>query len=676
MDTDPALSQAQTCDTVNPAPDESSFSFTPIKALKALPRLWERKPSTPFKGGIKSKKLWKRFQTSFSNMQSLESSTALDNNAWQTAVNASGDASHARGVKRLRIESDELEDRTRPQSHRPENSFLETKWESEISWKRRKMPDALFNVYDENLQNKRTGPISEGDIHIHHDLGAEGDLSMTASPVLLKKLRSPSRTPVFHDGLHAASLDSPAADAKTMENQYSRLADTTIDNVTQDSNSNGAMATPSKVVRSLTQAQEGTLVRSALRSSLDGEDAELLSDFLSKAKAKRAAKAALITSQDTDGAEKSSGSEESPDTECLTPRSRRALEDLDANSPSPIKIQVSPSKGDGIPNDDSCDGIITKLTAEDVEEPAPASPVCRRSSRVKAPAPNAPPARNMISLRRAKGTEFVFLQRTEAQELALVTKRNTKHNRGDAMMPKYTLQAIAQQQHNESAAADSKVSRTHRSRKQVSWNEERLVEYEDDILLSSDDAATAEQGESSTHDVGEGSSRSCPESKRPEKKTASSTRSSRSLAQQKTNRDTASSELEGGPTAPMLAPASATPRSRRVRRLADSTMISGTPVKTGSGRISKPPAASAPAVAVSAAAPLTPTKARRKLIPKSPSASLLPAPAAKVNGTSDQSFVSGIPTRSGANSENTKRKSMLEASAGCTPMPRRVRART
>lgn len=491
------------------------------------------------------------------------------------------------------------------------------------------MPDAPIDIYDETAQNN-TSPTENDALAAatSASLNANGDLAVAPSP-------QPN-------------------------------------NAAEDGNGDKA-TTATEAVQDLTQEQEGTLVRSALRSSLDGEDAVLLNDFLSKAQAKRAAKAMMIDSQDADAAEKSSSPEQSPDEECATPRSRRALETLDTNSPSPIKVQVSPSKGDVIPDDEAKENGISKDPQED--ESAPASPACRRSTRVKAPPANAPPVRNTIALRRAKGNEFVFLQRTEAQELALATKRNTRHNKGHSVLPQAALEAMAQQ--NEGSATDSdKQSKSDRkgssnrrpnaSQKHVSWNELRLAEYEDERQTPED--PEPEEVDSSKSDVG-GTSRSRSAAKRSDKKSMSSGRSSRNQVQ-----NASSAESESGPTAPPAAAAGATPRSRRVRRLGDSTMTSGTPVKTGSGRISKPPVASAPAEAP--AGPSTPTKARRKLTPKSPSASASMLPALTSKTTTDQPFVSGIPTRSAASSEGSKRKSMIQTNAGCTPMPKRIRSRT
>ncbi|KAJ5983425.1 hypothetical protein N7481_005524 [Penicillium waksmanii] len=668
MGTDPAQPQAQACGLAD-STDDNSFRFTPIKAIRALPRLWERKPATPFKGGLKPRKLWKRFQTSFSNMQTLQDTTAIiESDALQTAINTSQDSNYVRGTKRMRVGSEETQNHTEaPQAGR---SFFETKWDSEAARKKRKLPDSLFDIFDEKKQNtplfagsQFDGPAentSANEIGKHLE-NVNMDFATATSSRPLEMLQGPSRTPVYQDDAHAESSEPSGSESMAAVGEASSLAaEEQSADVVEDLQSE-------KNSRSGTDTHQG--LRSALRSSLDGEDAELLNDFLSKAKAKRAAKATLMNAQEphVDATEKSSSSEDSPEAECVTPRSRRALEDLDTNSPSPVKVQVSPSKKGETVHDDETREIVAKKDLQD-DEQAPASPAYRRSSRVKAPPAEAPVAPNAISLRRAKGTEFVFLQRTETQELALATKRNTRNNRGKSVMPKYVLEAMSQQNEPSEATESDRPGRKDRkdnsyrqSRKNVSWNEERLAEFEDEVQSS--ESQEEEVGAISKNDVG-GTSRARSGAKKTEKKAVSSSRSSRSQVQQETRDDCA--DAASGPTTST----SAAPRSRRVRRLGESTMTSSTPMKTGSGRISKPPVASTPAVA--AVGPSTPTKGRRKLVPKSPSSSMLPTPATK---SAEQSFASGIPTRS-LTSEGPKRKSMLEASAGCTPMPKRVRART
>jgi len=539
-----------------------------------------------------------------------------------------------------------------------------------------KLPDTPFDIFDEKTQSAPLFAESQFDGPAEN-VNAQNpsknlkevniDFATTASPLPSSMQQTPRQTLVYQDEADAEGWGSSASEAIASAEQESE-ASTEEQHAAANSASNEGIAeaapTPTKAVQALTQEQKGKLVRSALRSSLDGEDAELLNNFLSRAKAKRAAKA---QEPETDETEKSSTPEDSPDAECATPRARRALEDLDTNSPSPVKAQVSPLKGEIIADDETPDLLTKKNHQDNVDdEQAPANNACRRSTRVKAPSVEAPSARNKISLRRAKGTEFVFLQRTEAQELALATKRNTRNNRGQSVMPKYALETLALQTEIPEATESARPGRKPRkgpsgrqTRKNVSWNEERLAAYEDEEQAPE---LQDEEEEVSKKDVS-GTSRARSGAKKPEKKSLSSSRSSRSQMQEESREENA--DIESGPT---TSTAAATPRSRRMRRVGESTMTSGTPVKTGSGRISKPPVTSTSTVA----GPSTPTKGRRKLVPKSPSSSMLPTPATK---TAEQSSASGIPTRA-ISSEGPRRKATLEASAGCTPMPKRVRART
>ncbi|KGO64605.1 hypothetical protein PITC_093320 [Penicillium italicum] len=654
----------QACSS-NP-PTESSFSFTPIKALGVLPRLWDRKPSTPVRAGDKTRKLWKRIRFPFTSMN-----TATQ--VQTSGIGASKNPDYQRGVKRQCVDPAEADHET--EAEQRGRSFLETKWEMQASRKRRKMPEFNFNIHDEGSQEVFgfTANQAEGTLN-----DVVGDVATNASPQPLSDLRKTPKTPVYNDAM-ATGLDPTVSDTKTAQDLQSRPSSqdalAAIDNAAEDQTN---VVSTTESVQDLTQEQEIKLVRSALRSSLDGEDAELLNDFLSRANAKRAAKA--THPEDAKSTQMSSSPEESREVVCSTPPARRVLEELTTNSPSPVKLQFSPSKYDvkhGADGADDREDIIPK----EIKEEAPSSPGYRRSTRTKGS--STPAMRNTISFRRAKGTEFVFQQRTETQQVAMATKRNTRLNKGKSVTPMVALEALAQQlgeeesqsgnSQNEGSTLKETNSRgLNKPRKQVSWNEERMAEYEE-YREPMDDQEDEEEGDRCTNDVG-ATPRPRPESKRPAKKAESGHRSSRSQTQ-KADENADSGATESGPT-PTTAPATVTPRSRRVRRLGDSGMLgSGTSVKTGSRSTGKPPAPSASAVA--AVAPSTPTKGRRKLAPKSPSSSKLPARASRsANTTTDQPFVSGIPTRSSQSTDDGQRQSMLQMSAGCTPTARRVRSRS
>lgn len=115
--------------TTNP-PTESSFSFTPIKALSALPRLWDRKPSTPVRAGDKSRKLWKRIRFPFGGMKTESEGQSTGIGA---AKNPTSD--YQRGVKRRCVDPSDAEQETEMEQRG--RSFLETKWEMQASRKKR-----------------------------------------------------------------------------------------------------------------------------------------------------------------------------------------------------------------------------------------------------------------------------------------------------------------------------------------------------------------------------------------------------------------------------------------------------------------------------------------------------------------------------------------------------------
>ncbi|KAJ5722160.1 hypothetical protein N7488_000195 [Penicillium malachiteum] len=604
---------------------ENSFSFTPIKALRAIPRLWERKPTTSYRAGPKSRKLWKRVCTSFAGMQSLETSSVLENDAFQTAINASRDASYVRGVKR-RCVGDDQNDRPVFKMHQPNRSIIETKWEADTSRHRRKMAEAPLNIFDDNLQN------------------GQEDLAMTGSPQPLSFQQSPFKTQVFNEEMAFESMLRRASENHQATNN-------------SDADHNSAMApTPTKPAQDDTQKMKGKLMRSALRSSLDGSDTELLNDFLSRAKAKRDAKAAIINQQDNT-TNSASSSEDAAEIEPSTPQPRRALGAKNGNSPSPIKVIISPKKTVQSQENEPQENKPSKEVLNE-EEVAAASPTCRRSTRAKAPQVAAP-APNPIALRRAKGNEFIFLTRTDAQKLALLTKKNTRLNMGNSVLPKYVLESMADEWSD--AASDTEPFQSKRrshAKKSVSWNDERLVEYEDERPVSEEPMEVSDSGK----DHVEGAA---VKSKSAAKQSEEIGSGHHVQFEELSHAGSKSNEQATAVSVP-------TTRSQHLRRLGVSTIVTAASMQAGSGQTNNPssPSISTPANATS----ITPTKPRRKLIPKSPSMSAVTAVPSKNH---DQSHASGIPTRSASigGSERPRRSSAVNSSAGCTPMPRRVRNR-
>ncbi|KAJ0424397.1 hypothetical protein BJY00DRAFT_276588 [Aspergillus carlsbadensis] len=650
--------------------DEAEIHFTPVKS-RIAPRVWERKPSTSFLAArSKPRKVWKRFRSSFNSMKALQQLINPDTSGLKESellfeINTQRNNEGLRGVKRQCLaaqksssELEEGEEGTDTSAVRG-RSFLETKWESEVSRKRRKLPAVAVGVDERVIVDDMQ--VEQDDVDMAEIGAAPGGTTSTHDP------EATSETPIHIPGslvFGAAYPDALLGEARRLPTEQCGVivnikpvdevdyevatttttgalvgtgaTDNAFDVATADEQQlrPNVVTTPTKTVQDtditmtapvqLTVEQESTLVRSALRSSLGGEDTELLNNFLSKAKAKREAKAAAeaeATATATMIAQDPEEKEEpqpQPQSEVIfeipTPE-RRVLEDLDTNSPSP---QKSPSKP------------VEK--GENADENSSASPVARRSTRVRslqrATAPNA--FRTTLSLRRAKGTEFVFVKRTEAQELALETKRNTQRNKGESLLPKATLQNLSRQTSDASPTSENGSQRpADKPKKNVSWNDERLVEFEGDAS----DNETTSQGAKATS------------AKSPEKKTAASSRNSRSQT------SLANGGEQAAATATTASPTAA-PRGRRVRRLGPPKPLDSTSFDPST-----------------ASSPLSPTTAspiakRKKLTPKSPK-SMLPKAPSTVNTTSERPSL--------LSAGRSVKTNLLKVNAGSTPMPRRVR---
>lgn len=252
----------------------------------------------------------------------------------------------------------------------------------------------------------------------------------------------------------------------------------------------------------VTDPESATVSTTLNLSTLAGDDAELFTEFLSRAKAKRAANCAMTPNGSTSLAESDLV------THSPTPRTRRALEQLDKNSPTPQKKQRSTKSETPLTSPPPRADTEESGCSENGPEKT-GTTTCRRSNRTRTAkttrshaAPNVP---QQIPVRRANGTEFIFLSRTEAQQIALVTRANTRRNRGNAQMPKYKLQDMAKQQGEMAEAAmspeagDSTASAGKPiGKKQVSWNEQHLVQYADGTDPEDDNPAVVVESKGKT----------------------------------------------------------------------------------------------------------------------------------------------------------------------------------
>lgn len=588
--------------------------------------------------------------------QMIGADRPLEETVLDTEINVSRGAGVLRGVKRrcLGVDAGEMEGRGR--------SFLETKWEGEVR-RRRKLPTRYTPPLVDGSQPEsdcETGQESSTS-DIEADLtqdSIEMDESVDIEPNSPIAFNQDTAYPEMLHGMSScqeveseeSDIDVQPRDDQSSLNTASEVSKEISEEGSETTMDQSEPEKETAPAQEITSAQqESTLVRSALRSSLDGEDAELLNNFLTKARAKRAAKAAMQENV----VEEVTKEEQIPDMP--TPRSRRALEELDTNSPSPSPQKVrlpSPKKPENPPASPIRKEIANDDEEQTGDEKQQSSPVTRRSTRVRVPPRTTTTAiRNTLSLRRAKGTEFVFLQRTEAQELALATRKNTRQNKGSAVFPKYVLKNLAQKQSKE--GSPNPVPSANKKGNRVCWNDARLVEFED----GEEPQAAPTEREPSHEPSDVDSAQPIKKGSEKRKTTGGSSGRTRSQRAQKGNETT--------PSTGTLAPpkTTATPPAGRVRKLG------------GSATPTKPKSASSPATSSSKSTTDTPAGKRKKLTPKSPS---LLSPAKNTSSaptTTTPASKVPKPTSRASTTSAAKSKSIFKANAGSTPMPKRVRAR-
>ncbi|KAM5453817.1 hypothetical protein MaudCBS49596_002440 [Microsporum audouinii] len=425
--------------------DHDRFRFTPVATSKKTTRLWDRKPTTPVLPRSRTQKIWKRHLGS----TSLEGSNMHDTYTFSTEINLAATLAALRGVKRRRL------------AHTPDcergRSFLETKWEEQTEDRRRKYVAPAKDADDARTTAPAGCLAREGSENEHMELPDEetGCSNPRETPQLEKTVSEALMPPEERTMPGGINQDKPSTYAEGAEEE------TYFD----------AVAEPMAVVpeQGDKPPQAAPMRRIAI---LDGDDAELISEFLSKARAKRAAIMPLKEDARVDCVP------ESPISS-----SRRALEAVDGNSPRSHRRHAFPERPQPPdfyfnrrpPRIGSSKAVGTRTIEAVWEGPViPSSPMVEVTVEHGRHAPKVP---DQIPTRRRKGTEFVFMQRTDDQQTALLTKANTRLNKGSK--PPHKLLPIL----NRAIAAleadpeDGQLRQRDQSKKQVKWNDEALLEY-------------------------------------------------------------------------------------------------------------------------------------------------------------------------------------------------------
>lgn len=235
-------------------------------------------------------------------------------------------------------------------------------------------------------------------------------------------------------------------------------------------------------------ASEPTVHVTTTKVLLNDEDEDMLKKFLIRSKASKAKNAAKIAQRSSLASRR-----DSDVVKAALSSPRQALETLDVNSPSPQKKRESLSPtltakrsknqkeeqrqetvnfgnqiDDGLGEPDE----LTEANV-DLEEPS-----IRRSTRSITPKiSSSRPAPNTISIRRQGGeAECVALKKTEAQELAILTKANTRRNKGGAVHARIMLMRLKNTLDEEISETDGTVDLNGR----VRWNEELVAYYQEE----------------------------------------------------------------------------------------------------------------------------------------------------------------------------------------------------
>ncbi|PGH00477.1 hypothetical protein AJ80_09168 [Polytolypa hystricis UAMH7299] len=500
------------------------FRFTPIASIKKkkAPRLWDRKPTTPFAPRSKSHKVWKRFLASTTSREGGIIGGTDDHEAYGTEINASAGKVGLRGVKRLRIGGG------------GGRSFLETKWEVESVARRRKYvrsdgeaqtciaPESAGKI---EVDGEVEGPVCAAG-ETHEQGQGDGDV---ADEVSINPATTAAALAEQADTDYA--IATPLQARNTMSATEESVGDGAINEVDVAEELNEVTMTNAELVQDIEEdsdnaaitaitlfTEDSEPIAAPIRNHrlLESDDAEILTDFLSRARAKReaAAKSAMLDKEDDCQKEVASQTPTTP------PRQRRVLEDLDKNSPSSPRLKLrSVAKSGDAP--DSSTKLSLPAEQQDIKPEAKgeenntddndqytrAPTPYRRSTRMIVPKPkdHTPTVPNHIPLRRSNGTEFVFLQRSEASQLALTTKANTKRNQGSAQYPCVMLPLLRSKALEDDDSSDElnnepqKPSSRKRgkSAKSVKWNDEWLVQYEGETPPEATDPETNEDVQSS-----------------------------------------------------------------------------------------------------------------------------------------------------------------------------------
>ena len=312
----------------------------------------------------------------------------------------------------------------------------------------------INHVKDEELSSeKEVLTYSTSDIE---NLGQEHQIAFTESTNTLLEEESCN---ILTDALYSAGITSDSL-------EYSLLSERTPLERDPDHQDEVSDTT---VMQLKVNFSDGNLTGRTRSGARFSDDTNMLKDFLSRAQARRAA---ITTTQPKEPV--------SPAAQSL----RKILGQRDNNSTTPTTPKDALKK----PTTPLSEPVMDLIEERDAER-APKEPASiRRSTRKRhqhlagsTKIPTSAPS--FIPVRRTDGTDPVVLRKSVTHELTMVTRANTRRNKGQSKMPKLVLQDLIVQ------GPEERESTRAMGAKMVSWDE-RLVQYQE-----AREAQEAQEGE-------------------------------------------------------------------------------------------------------------------------------------------------------------------------------------
>ncbi|KAI0578662.1 hypothetical protein TUN199_07083 [Pyrenophora tritici-repentis] len=313
------------------------------------------------------------------------------------------------------------------------------------------------------------------------------------------------------------------------------------------------------------------------------DDTAVLKDFLNRAAASKAEKAAIITHR----RESLQNRRDSDVVRHALASPRKALEEKDPNSPSKhdneLTLDLSLTPALSMPTEPLPSPTPAPVEhEEDAEEKSARS--SRRSSRTKksrlpAPASTGPAPAPKIAIRRADGNEVVVLKKDDAKVLADLTRTNTRKNKQGAFGVTLRLMKLMMEASSLPPIDDSTKELV--VGKNVRWDEQLAYYQENPDTVAN---ALAEAESLATPDeLGMGDATPEPKKKRPKTSKDSTPKIRRVRGLGSTN---------GTPGKGLLAPASLLPETVQEEKDSTAAPSSQQLPKPKAGKVKKMPVAS------------------------------------------------------------------------------------